>query len=849
MSVPDAAPIELSFGDSRSELQPGDRLGNWTLRSELGSGGMGRVFLAERSDGHYRQRAAIKLLLGWNSEEGLEQLARERQILADLSHPSIARLIDGGTTPLGRPYLVMDYVEGVPVHEHVRAKRLGLAAVLALFDQVLQAVAAAHRQLVVHCDLKPGNVLVTPEGHAMLLDFGIARLHGSNAETLHDVVTWTPRYASPEQQRGAKPGIPSDIYSLGRMLEDLLALVQPRPGREKEWRAIVARATATDPERRYPTAVSMGEDLHRFTRHRPLAALPHTPRYVVAKLLRRRWPWATAGAAAVVATVAFTLQLMHQRDRARAAEQMALTEAATTRAVSDFVVSLFEGADPAVSGRKDMPASELVERGRERIETELPGQPALQAAMKAVLAQVYGNVGRPRVAEELYEQAAALERHGAVARPLREAAVLSRQAVLISNGSQPGRALEPAQRALALAEANAAADSLEVADALNTLGIVLTGNGRFAEAESALARALEIRMRRAGPDTIEVAAVHHNLGLVHRAAGRLDDAERELRRSLAIKRGRWPEGSPQVLISLESLGTVLGRQRKLDDAEQLFRTALAQRRALYGDDNIKVSWTINELANVLHDSGRIDDAVAAYREALRINEGVLGDGAMDTAIAVNNLASAHEDAGDTAAAEAGLRRSLAMREKLLQPADLGLARGRHNLGRFLLRQGRLAEARPLIATAREARAARLPAGHRERVDSALLQAELEVAAGQLAAAAAALAEVQPHEPSLSPLRRAALERARALLAIRQGKRADALARHEQALKLAASELRSGHPGLQLYTIDLAEAAHALGGHERAHALVRPLMPALQRHAADSALRRRAQALLSGRGVG
>ncbi len=165
-----------------TELALGDRLGAWTLRSELGHGGMGRVFLAERSDGHYEQRAAVKLLLGLSSEAALAQLAAERQILARLTHPHIARLIDGGTTPRGNPYLVMEYVEGRRIDDWCRAQGLGLDAVLELFAMVCEAVGYAHRQLVVHCDIKPGNVLVGADGRAMLLDFGIAQLQGQQGE-------------------------------------------------------------------------------------------------------------------------------------------------------------------------------------------------------------------------------------------------------------------------------------------------------------------------------------------------------------------------------------------------------------------------------------------------------------------------------------------------------------------------------------------------------------------------------------------------------------------------------------------------------------------------------------------
>lgn len=832
----------LTFGEQRDELQPGDRLGNWRLVSELGTGGMGRVYLAERSDGHYEQRAAIKLLQGWNSDDGLEQLARERQILASLAHPHIARLMDGGTTPLGRPYLVMDYVEGVPIHEHVRAARVDLAGVLALFNQVLHAVAYAHRHLVVHCDLKPGNVLVTPEGRAVLLDFGIARLQGGGGETLHDVVTWTPRYASPEQQRGLKPGIPSDIFSLGRMLDDLLGLVQPAPPRAREWKAIVARATADDPDKRYPTAVSMAEDLRRFLDQRPLQALPRTPGYVAAKLLRRRWPWALVSVAALAASVAFTIGLMRERDRARAAEQLARAEAASTRAVSDFVVSLFEGADPALSGQPDMPASVLVQRGRQRIDTELPDQPRLQADMKAVLAKVLENTGRTDLAEQLYREAAALEARPDVARPERRAQVLARLANEVANAGRGSEALAPAREALAVVDALPEPAPLLRAEVLNTLGRVLAATGRYDEAETHLQASLGLRRAALPPDDPAIGATLHNLGLLHWNAGHYEASERHYRDALAIKLRRHGDGHPSTFGTLESLGRTLAQLRRLDEAEALFRRSLAERRRYYGERSPSVGSVLNELGNVLQDAGRTADAVQAYRESVAVHAGTPERRTMADAIAINNLATALEELGDMGAAETAYRESLTLRQALLKPDDLGLQRARHNLGRLLMRLGRLTEAQVLIEGSTAQRAGRLPPTHRELLDSRLTLAELQLGLQQRAASQATLELVAPHEAAMPPQRRASLRRLQGLLARAQGRGADALALHGQALDLARGVLPPGHPGLQRYALDAAESAQLLGHGDEARARLAEVWPALQRHPVSSPLRRQAERL-------
>ncbi len=303
-----------------SPLRPGDRLGAWTLVRPLGEGGMGRVFLAERSDGHYQQQAAIKLLLGWSGVPALERLTRERQLLARLNHPHIAKLLDGGTTSSGQPYLVMEYADGDTIDAWCTRQRLPLAARLALFMSVCDAVAHAHRHLVVHCDIKPANVLVNAEGRVMLLDFGIAQLQDEGAQAPAGM---TVGYASPEQTAGQAPGLPSDLYSLGRLLETLVRPVAGSHRRGDELAAIVARATARAPEQRYDSAGALQRELQRLLAHRPITALQSRRAYTLRKGLRRHWPWALAGVATVALTAALAGQLMLQVQRTRAAEARA----------------------------------------------------------------------------------------------------------------------------------------------------------------------------------------------------------------------------------------------------------------------------------------------------------------------------------------------------------------------------------------------------------------------------------------------------------------------------------------------------------------------------------------------
>jgi serine/threonine-protein kinase len=783
------------------ELAPGDRLGAWTLRYELGRGGMGHVYLAERSDGHYQQRAAVKLLLGLTSAAALAALAAERQILATLSHPHIARLIDGGSTPLGRPYLVMEYIEGQRIDGYCRDRALAIDAVIDLFTQVCEAVAYAHRQLVVHCDIKPGNILVGADGRAMLLDFGIAQLQGRQGV---EVLALTPQYASPEQMAGAPASSASDIFSLGRTLGELLEAITPAAPRADEWRAIVAKATAADPEQRYLTVPALLADLRRWRAHEPLAALPRRGAYVARKFLRRRWPWVLAGTGVLALSAAFVVRLVLERDRALQAETAARQEAATTQQVSDFMIALFEGADPNIAGRQDLSAAALVDKGRERIDADLKGQGAVQAAMKFVLGKVYENIGRPRTAVELYEQAVALERAQSPRRPLREAAALSRLANALANDYQAARAVAPARESLALRQAHAAADSPEMADALDTLGWVLSVNGAFDEAAALLQHALAIRQAHEADDPLALASTIHNLALMHARAGELAQAEAAYRRALALKTRVLGDAHPSVLNTLGLLAATLAREHRGDEAQALLVQVVARRRALHGPRNRLVSHALNELASVMQDAGHTAQAIATYREALSIDEEVSGHQSTDVAIHTNNLATALEDAGEPAA-EAAYRDSLAIRQALLPAGDLTLARAQHNLGRWLLRAGRLAEARPLLEACDAARQARLPAGHPDRVDSRITLAEWWLASGDAAAAQRALQEASSHEATLSPMRRTALWRVQARLAQARGEHAQALHLLQDALALATRTAGAAHPGLRRLRAELTEA--------------------------------------------
>ena len=427
-------PLHEVLASLDEELAPGTRLGPWRILSTLAEGGMGRVYLAERGDGQYEQRVAIKRLRALARPEDEQLIRRERQILADLVHPHIARLLDGGADASGRPHLVMEYVEGVRVDRWCREQRLGLDARLRLFQQVCRAVHFAHQRMILHCDLKPSNILVRPNGFPVLLDFGIARLVGAEGRS-EGSGYMTPRYASPEQKASASVGIASDVYSLGLILTELLShesaeasatvrmdaapTVPPsdRALRDKvSWGrrlrgdldAIVMMACAEAPGQRYASALAVADDIGRFLEHHPVQACGNGLGYRLRRFLRRRWPLVAGLVVMMMMAAAFTLSLVHQLQRTQLAEAQARQEAEQSGLVLEYLQSVFEYANPEKGARPGITARELLDAASAQIDNGLKAAPALQLRQMLALGWVYHAMGLPTQALQLFDKAAAI---------------------------------------------------------------------------------------------------------------------------------------------------------------------------------------------------------------------------------------------------------------------------------------------------------------------------------------------------------------------------------------------------------------------------------------------------------
>jgi len=695
------------IADARTVEQ---RLGPYRLIEEIGSGGMGTVFLAERADDSFHQRVAIKLLRGIPTRESTERMRRERQILADLTHPHIARLLDGGSTSDGQPYLVMEYVEGVPINEFCRTHALSISDRLRLIQKVCGAVQYAHQRLVIHRDLKPANVLVRADGEPVLLDFGIAKLLGNTGDAQTGLPWFTPAYASPEQRRGEPVSTATDVYGLGLLLYE--CLVEKSPGADASERLprpsasatttryripaeldlIVAKATHIEPERRYVSAAALADDLQRHLRGRPVHAAPDRLHYRVLKFIGRHRLATAAIVAAIVMAVLFTWRLAGERDRALRAEAQAREQSATAEHVVDYLVALFHSASPEEAGTKPIAPRELVDRGRHQIDATLAGSPLQQARLLGALGKIYLELGAPTEAAESLGAAAELERaHGT---PERRAGYLADQGYALNIAEQPAEAEPILREGLAQLEKAPQKDPGRMADLLSTLGLSEARNGNPQAAQATLQRALDYARQSDGADGIRVGQSLYALAEIEVRLGKFDDAEAHSKRSIELLRQQTSDSSPEVLAATGFLTEVYEQQGRYAEGEALLRQMLTTRLKTLAPDSAWAITARNNLAQAIQLQGRIVEATTLLRQNV---DYLRAADQRDTAsyfISLNNLASLLEQAGDYAS-------SIEMFEETLHRAethenDPHLPTYRQNLGRSLMLAGRLDAAWPLL---------------------------------------------------------------------------------------------------------------------------------------------------------
>ncbi len=654
-----AAEVLGASGDG-SCLPAGTRVGSWLLLALLGRGGMGEVYLAERDEGTFVQRAALKLIKrGMDSAAIVRRFVRERQILSRLEHPGIARLLDGGSTEDGRPFFVLERVEGVPIDEYCRARGLGLEERLRLVQSVCAAVDSAHHSLVVHRDLKPANILVTADGAVKLLDFGIAKLLSGGEdeeETAHltqlGARVLTPAYAAPEQILGEPITTSTDVYALGVLLFELITGTLPHAREQRSLNSlasgveretaerpsgvlrradtrlarqvsgdldlIVLRAMHRDPARRYASAAALADDLGRFLSGRPVRARPDSPGYRLRKfVVRHRLPVAVAavGLAALLLALGMALWEAHN---ARLAARRADTEAARAEQVKAFLLSVFRQSDPNQSGDPAVSARDLIENGAHRIDVELDGDPATQAEVLDAVARIENDLSLFDPALKHARQAVALRESllpRGDARIADSRVLLGETQRLRGDFDQAQKTLEPA-----LAETLSArgAGSLEMAQAQRSLANTLRRPEDRARAVALLRQALATFRQRLGDGHVETGQTLADLGTALEEEGQYVEAEQVDRQALARLEQALGPRHPRVASVQADLAGLLDRLSRPAEARQLFETAIATQRATLGPHHTDLASTLFSYGLLLLGQQELKAADAALHEALGI---------------------------------------------------------------------------------------------------------------------------------------------------------------------------------------------------------------------------------------
>ncbi|GMU64380.1 MAG: hypothetical protein AMXMBFR36_06540 [Acidobacteriota bacterium] len=651
-------------GGGEASAEPQSRIGGWRLLGPVGRGGMGEVFLVERADGAYEQRAALKLLKrGLDSDELYQRFLRERQILARLGHPGIARLLDGGVASDGRPYFVLEYVEGRPITEHADAADLGVEARLRLFLEVCAAVEAAHRSLVVHRDLKPSNVLVSDAGEVKLLDFGIAKLledETDSVATRTGLRLMTPAYAAPEQILGGDVTTATDVFALGAVLFELVSGRRPfeRSGRtptdlarevererverpsevarrrsreaadpETRWElerraarisgdldAILLQALEADPRRRYPTVEAFAADLRRHLDGRPVRARASTFSYRAGKFVRRHRYALGVATLVTLSLIAGLAVAVWQAGRAA-------RSAARAERVRAFLVSVFEVSDPAIARGEEVTARRLLDEGARRVETELDAEPELAAEMLDLLAGLYRKLGALEPARDLATRALALaERSSGVDSELAARCRWTLGWCLLNAGELEAAATSLERAIVRLDRASDARD-VAAADAREPL-VELEFAARGPSAALPVAeRRLEIYRDRLGDEHEKTALARNDVGVVLNALGRLDDARPMLERAVADLAARLGDGDPRLGLALANLADLEQRDGRIEAAESAARRALSVRRRALGGAHPETAISAIRLAKILDERQELDEAEALAREAVGVLDG------------------------------------------------------------------------------------------------------------------------------------------------------------------------------------------------------------------------------------
>ncbi|HKI47597.1 MAG TPA: serine/threonine-protein kinase [Balneolales bacterium] len=703
----------------------GIRIGPFEIDHQIGSGGMGNVYLGRRVSGGFKQKVALKLIKqGMSSGQILHRFENERSILARLQHPDIARLIDGGLTDDGMPWFAMEYVKGEPIDAFCSRLNLSVEERLRLFQRIAEAVQYAHRNLVVHRDLKPANILVSVENgspQVRLLDFGIARLLDDDDAnpflTQEGIRPMTRAYASPEQLTGEPVTTASDIYSLGVVLYELLSghlPFQPDNLTSKEFEQLILagdpprpsqactdpqrrnlicgdldmicmKALRLEPDRRYTTTEQFSEDIRRYLTDLPVFAQPESRGYLLKKFVNRHRTAVVATGLVMLSLVMGVIAFAWQYRVASAERDHARQEAATSREVAGFLQSLFEVADPAVTNGDTLTARELLDRGAKQINRKLAGQPQVQARMFDVLGNVYLNLWRYNKADTMFSRALDIRRkvekdeNSDLATSLYNIGRAS-----IGIGAYP-RADSVLSRALLLRRNEVGENDTLTGEVLVSLGLLKYKTGHYNLSQKYYQQALAIYQRSSETEQGKyVAQIKNDLGLVYYSKGEYDLSATFIKQGLDYYMNHPDSNREIISTDLGNLATTLTKMARYSEADSLFRESIKITKRLYGDNHPNTALQLNNYSTFLKNRERYAEAEKYQKDAMDIFLKAYGPNHPYVAMCYNNMANLYDDQGDYKAALKYDKKSLVLNRKIYGENNDLVANSLNNIGAVLL---------------------------------------------------------------------------------------------------------------------------------------------------------------------
>lgn len=720
----------LLLGDIDTSDPAGRQFGSYTIVREIGRGGMGAVFIAERNDGAFYRQVALKIINQTIPDSvSKARFRRERQILATLDHPNIARLLDGGLSDLGEPFLVMEYIDGIPIVEY--ASKLDLRDRLRLFLRICSAVSYAHRNLVIHRDIKPANILVTADGEPKLLDFGLAKIldvESNETRTATVFRALTPAYASPEQLMNEPVTTSSDIYSLGVLLYELVTGQRPFEVRGKDLsqimdtvlhkepprmnsvensgnlqsalqtsagdlETIVRKALRKKPENRYPSADSLADDLRRYLDGLPITARPQTVRYRATKFVKRNRVVVTAGALVLISLIAGLVTSVWQARAAARERDQARQEQIKAEQLNTFLQEILSSASPEEKG-KDAKVLEILNDAYQSLDTRFADQPELKAQALLTIGQTYNYLDLTDESIPALRRALELNStlYGADSHVAATCKAYLAQALLDKASMDEAETL--LKDSIAVFE-RSSADDKDLAFAMHVLGELYVREQKFDAAEPFLERSIEMFDHLSGPNNPYSAFALISLGRLHAFKGELDLAEDTYRHSIDIYR-RLPERyAIRLAITQLNLGSLLVAKGKIDDGIRELIAADATIERTQGESYVRFEskyyvtaayFAKNDLQNV----------IANGSEALAIARKLSLQTAPDYVSALEYRGVAFTKTGKAGEAEVDLRDAVQIRNEHASVNSRALALAKGWLGDCLLEQGKFAEAEPLL---------------------------------------------------------------------------------------------------------------------------------------------------------